>query len=75
MHTHIHRHTHTLAVLPLGPRVVPLSGARVVVDKVNSAIVLTLLCGTEQTAKNQRKYFCESSDVFFAVYRDGVGKC
>lgn len=41
-------------VSPLGPRIVPLCCPCVVVDKVDSAIVLALLCGNKQE-KNRKK--------------------
>lgn len=53
-------HTHAQTVLPLGPRVVPLSGPRVVVDKVNSAIVLTLLCRRRRQPKKRSNRRFES---------------
>lgn len=46
--------THSRSVSPLGPRVVPLCRPGVVVDKVHSAIVLTLLC-ENRPERNKRK--------------------
>lgn len=56
-------------VSPLGPGIVPLCCPCVVVDKVDSAIVLALLCGNKQEMNRKKKVFME-----FHVYSQPMKK-
>lgn len=61
MHTHTGLYASGLGgevrVSPLGPGIVPLCCPCVVVDKVDSAIVLALLCGNKQEMNRKKKFY------------------